>query len=174
MIKVKVESRRAERCLLSIAGAYPKQTRRALGRYGGIIRRRLVKSMKAAMGVPMSEIRNVLHPGIAGGKLANSKSLKLYRPSRYEVVVDWIEPLRSYASRWQSGGDVGFGTREVRHAMYRVLGGKGHRVAKLDPSARQPSRLVSLNERSIAAREAPRVILGIVKSILAKESAKNG
>ena len=165
-ILVDVEAMRATRTLLTLAAAFPKETRRALGRYGGLLRRRMVRGVKTSAGVPLSAIRNVLRTGKAGGATAESKTIKVARPSRFQIVVDWIEPLRPYASRWQTGGPVNFDRVEVRHYMHAILGKRGARDLPLDPAATQPERPVSAPVREEAAREAPRVILGMTRTIL--------
>ncbi len=166
MIRIKVDDAMARRHLLTLAGAFPRETRRALSRYGGLLRRRMAKGVKQKGGTEFSPIREALHPGNAGGPLSNSKTIKIAKPSRFSIVVDWLDELRPYAARWQSGGDVGFGNTETRHAIHKILGARGMRELVVDPGATQPARPVSDPIRRQAAEEAPRVILGMVKSIL--------
>ena len=168
MIQVRVEDLAARRRLATLARAYPRETRRALARYGGLIRRRMAKGVKAGGGEPLSELRNALHPGAAGGPLSNARSIKVAKPSRFAIVVDWVEPLRPYAARWQSGGDVGLGSSETRHAIHRILGARGARSVFVDPQGTQPGRPVSASVAAEVRREAPRVVLGMLKTILAK------
>ena len=159
----------ARRHLLTLAGAFPRETRRALSRYGGLLRRRMAKGVKQKGGTEFSPVREALHPGNAGGPLSNGKTIKIAKPSRFAILVDWVEPLRPYASRWQSGGDVGFGSTEVRRAIHLQLGSRGLRELPVDPAATQPERPVTAPVAAEARREAPRVILGMVKSILKKK-----
>ena len=169
MIKIKVDDAMARRHLLTMARAFPRETRRALSRYGGLLRRRMAKGVKQKGGVEFSLIREAIHPGKAGGPLSNGKSIKIAKPSRFAILVDWIEELRPYASRWQTGGSVGFQHKEVRRAIHARLGARGMRELPVDPGATQPDRPVSGPVRREAAAEAPRVILGMVKSILQKK-----
>lgn len=169
MIKMAIDDATAKRHLITLASAYPREMRRALARYGGVIRRRLVKETRAAGGEPMSAIRDALHPGKAGGALGNSKTIKIDKPDRFAISVDWIPALRGYASRWQSGGDVGMARPEVRHGMHRQLGRLGRRDIFVDPAATQPGRPISATIREQVRREAPRAVLGTLKSILAKK-----
>lgn len=170
-VTLKVNDEMARRYLLTLAGAFPRETRRGLARYGGLLRRRMAKGVKGRAGVDFSQIREVLHPGKAGGPLSAPRTVKIEKPSRFTIVVDWMEPLRPYASRWQSGGDVGFQTKTVRHAIHTKLGALGMRDIPVDPAATQPERPVTAPVAENASREAPRVILGIVKSILKKKGA---
>ena len=169
MIRIKVDDAMARRHLLTLAGAFPRETRRALSRYGGLLRRRMAKGVKQKGGTEFSPVREALHPGNAGGPLSNGKTIKIAKPSRFAILVDWVEPLRPYASRWQSGGDVGFGSTEVRRAIHLQLGSRGLRELPVDPAATQPERPVTAPVAAEARREAPRVILGMVKSILKKK-----
>ncbi len=169
MIGISTDGVVPKRLFTMLASAYPRETRRALARYGGVIRRRLVKETKAAGGEPMSSIRDALHPGKAGGALGNSKTIKIEKPQRFAITVDWIPALRGYASRWQSGGDVGMARREVRHGMHRALGKLGRRDLFVDPAATQPGRPISATIREQVRREAPRAVLGTLKSLLAKK-----
>lgn len=169
MIRIKVDDAMARRHLLTLAGAFPRETRRALSRYGGLLRRRMAKGVKQKGGTEFSPVREALHPGNAGGPLSNGKTIKIAKPSRFAILVDWVEPLRPYASRWQSGGDVGFGSTEVRRAIHLQLGSRGLRELPVDPAATQPERPVTAPVAAEACREAPRVILGMVKSILKKK-----
>lgn len=169
MIRIAVDDAMAKRHLITLAGAYPREMRQALARYGGVIRRRMAKETKAAGGVPMSAIRDALHAGKPGGMLGNSKTIKIDKPDRFAISVDWIPPLRRFASRWQSGGDVGMASSEVRHGMYLVLGKLGRRDIFVDPAATQSGRPISATIREQVRREAPRAILGTLKSLLAKK-----
>jgi len=169
MIKIKVDDAMARRHLLTMARAFPRETRRALSRYGGLIRRRMAKGVKQKGGVEFSQIREAIHPGKAGGPLSNGKSIKIAKPSRFAILVDWVEELRPYASRWQTGGSVGFQHKEVRRAIHLQLGSRGLRELPVDPAATQPERPVTAPVAAEARREAPRVILGMVKSILRKK-----
>ena len=169
MIGLAVDGVVPKRLLVTLAKSYPREMRRALARYGGVIRRRMAKETKDAGGVPMSEIRDALHPGKPGGALGNARTIKIAKPSRFAIVVDWIGPLRGYVSRWQSGGDVGMARAEVRHGMHRRLGKLGRRDLFVDPAATQPGRPVSATIREQVRREAPRAVLGTLKSILAKK-----
>ena len=127
------------------------------------------KGVKQKGGVDFSAIREAIHPGKAGGPLSNGKTIKIAKPSRFSILVDWIEELRPYASRWQTGGDVGFQRKEVRRAIHARLGSRGLRELPVDPAATQPERPVTAPVAAEARREAPRVILGMVKSILRKK-----
>ena len=169
MITIKVDDAMARRHLLTLAGAFPRETRRALSRYGGLLRRRMAKGVKQKGGVDFSAIREAIHPGKAGGPLSNGKTIQIAKPSRFSILVDWIEELRPYASRWQTGGDVGFQRKEVRRAIHVRLGSRGLRELPVDPAATQPERPVTAPVAAEARREAPRVILGMVKSILRKK-----
>ena len=169
MIRIKVDDAMARRHLLRLAYAFPRETRRALSRYGGLLRRRMAKGVKQKGGAEFSAIREAIHPGKAGGPLSNGKTIKIAKPSRFAILVDWIEPLRPYASRWQAGGDVGFGSTEVRRAIHLQLGARGMRELVVDPGATQPERPVTAPVADEARREAPRVILGMLKGILAKK-----
>ena len=169
MIKITVDDAMARRHLLTLASAYPRETRRALARYGGLIRRRMAKGVKQKGGAEFSAIREAIHPGKAGGPLSNGKSIKIEKPSRFAIRVDWIEPLRKYASRWQTGGDVGFGSKDVRRAIHVQLGSRGLRELEVNPAATQPERPVTAPVVAQARTEAPRVILGMLKGILAKK-----
>lgn len=169
MIRFEVNDEMARRHLLTLASMFPRETKRALSRYGGLLRRRLAKGVRSKAGIGLSAIRDALHPGAAGGPLSSAKSLKVEKHGPYAITVDWIEPLRPYASRWQSGGDVGFSSSAVRRAIHARLGARGMRELPVDPAATQPMRSVTAPVRAQAAAEAPRVILGMLKSILAKK-----
>lgn len=172
MITVRMDDISARRRLAAIAGACPRETRRALARYGGLLRRRMAKGVKGWAGAEPSELRNALHPGAAGGPLSSSRSIRIAKPSRFAIVVGWIDALAPYAARWQSGGSVGLDSTATRHALHRILGARGLRAVPVDPAGTQPPRPVVPPVSAEASREAPRVILGMVRSILRKGSAK--
>lgn len=172
MITVRIDDISARRRLAAIAGACPRETRRALARYGGLLRRRMAKVVKGWAGVEPSELRNALHPGAAGRPLSSSRSIRIAKPSRFAIVVGWIDALVPYAARWQSGGAVGLDDPQVRHALHRTLGARGMRELPVDPAGRQPERPVVPPVAAEASREAPRVILGMIRNILRKEGAK--
>lgn len=169
MISIKVDDAMARRHLLTLAAAYPRETRRALARYGGLIRRRMAKGVKQKAGVEFSPLREALHPGPAGGPLSNSRSIKIAKPERFAIVVDWIDPLRPFARRWQTGGDTGLRRKEVRHPLHAILGARGMRDIFVDPAETQPERAVSAPIRETARKEAPRMMLGMVRSLLARK-----
>lgn len=170
--EVKVDDAMARRHLLTLAGLFPREMGRALNRYGGLLRRQLAKRVKNKAGVEFSQIREALHPGKpSGGVLSNVHTIRFEKRSRFAIKVGWVEPLRPYTSRWQSGGDVGFQSKTVRHAIHLALAARGMRDLPVDPNATQPERPVIAPVSENASREAPRVILGIVKSILKKKGA---
>lgn len=170
MISIGVDSIAARRRLSAVATACPRETRKALSRYGGLLRKRMAKGVKSWAGASPSELRNALHPGAAGGPLSSSRSIKIAKPSRFAIVVGWIDALAPYAARWQDGGSVALGDPAVRHVLHRMLGARGMRHIFVDPAGTQPERPVVGPVRDDAAREAPRVILGMVKSILKEEN----
>ena len=64
---------------------------------------------------------------------------------------------------------MGFQRKEVRRAIHVRLGSRGLRELPVDPAATQPERPVTAPVAAEARAEAPRVILGMVKSILKKK-----
>lgn len=119
--------------------------RRAFGIQAGAVRREMLKAVaqdpgaKAAIAsVALSTISLLLHrrgsfhksgaitqTGIKrqqiGGALGSKLAIKIRRLGPFAANVDWIEPLRPYASRFMEGGNVGLANPRVRAAIHRAL-----------------------------------------------------
>jgi hypothetical protein len=172
MITASVDIDTARRQLKAISRAFPRESRRALSRYGGVLRRRIAKGVKGWAGVGPSELRNALHPRAPGGPLSSAGTIRILKPLRFTIVVGWIDALTKYAARWQDGAPAVLDKTEVRHALHRILGARGMRNIFVDPAGRQPERPVIPPIEDEASREAPRMVFGMVNTILDKELAK--
>lgn len=93
MIKIAIDDATAKRHLITLASAFPREADKALRRYGGLIRRRLIKEVRSGAGIPRAELTRLLHgEAVPGGILGWPKMIKNdFRRSDHTVVVNWID-----------------------------------------------------------------------------------
>jgi len=152
----------------------PRELRRAVSRAAGNVRRRMISTVRRHP-VPRAELSRALRTADGRSALTRSTAIKirwLQRPA-YGVNVDWIEPLRPYASRFMDGGPVGLQNPSVRRALHIALGFRGRRDVEVDPGAVQPRREVLGPVLSWAGHDFERNVRGALRRVFA-DAAKKG
>lgn len=150
----------------------PREMRRAMLLVGGAMRTRMFNAVRKNP-VAKSELRRALEGGSnkdQGGTLGKQKMIKmrwLKRGEGYGFNVDWIEPLRPYASRFMEGGAVGLANPRVRRALHLALAYARRRDVALDTGATQPKREVTEPVREWANREFERQVRGALRRCFA-------
>lgn len=174
-IQISLDDRNLNKCLVRLANAFPREAIRALRLRGGVIRRRALKAVSKAGGKPLSPVTRELHPGRkVGGRLQHKMSMRMNKPARFIIEVDWLVNLRPYGSIWQAGTDDNLADAAARHAIYRILGARGARelFPLIDPDAIQPPRPVFDELRVQEKKEAPRAVFAIMDKLIRKKIAE--
>ena len=126
----------------------------------------------------VAELPRALRDKPAGGPLSKSSAIKIRwlsaKDGGYGFNVDWIEPLRPYASRFMDGGPVGLANPRVRAAIHRALWYRGRTDEPVDPGAVQPAREVTEPVRKWAEGEFEHSVRGALKRVFAEAAAGKG
>ena len=171
--------------------------RRAFGIQAGAIRREMLKAVAqdpsaaaAIQSVALDEITRLLHrrgsfhkngaitkTGLKrqqiGGALGGKLAIKINRLGPFSANIDWIEPLRPYASRFMDGGPVGLANPRVRAAIHRALYYAGApRSTPVPAGAAQPPRPVTDPVAAWTNETFERYVRGTVARLIAESIEK--
>lgn len=176
-VQISLDDRELNKRLVRLANEFPREAIRALRLRGGVIRRRALKAVKNAGGEPLSPVTKELHPGRkVGGWLQHKMSMRMNKPARFIIEVDWLVNLRRYGSRWQTGTDDNLADSAARHAIYRILGARGAQelFPLISPDAVQPPRPVFDELRAQEKKDAPRAVFAIMAKLIREKLAGKG
>lgn len=181
----------------TLATYFKPVLKRAFAIQAGGVRNQMIKVMKqdpdaeaAISSIALDEITKLLHrrgsfhksgaitkTGIKrqkiGGVLAERKSIKITKLGPFSANIDWIEPLRPFASRFMAGGATTLANPRVRAAIHRALWYGGSRNVDVPAGATQPARPVTEPVATWANVNFERFIRGTVATLVA-DAIDNG
>lgn len=181
----------------ALATHFKPVLKRAFAIQAGGIRNQMIKVMKqdpdaeaAISSIALDEITKLLHrrgsfhksgaitkTGIKrqkiGGALAERKAIKITKLGPFSANIDWIEPLRPFASRFMSGGATTLANPRVRAAIHRALWYAGARNVDVPAGATQPARPVAEPVATWANVNFERLVRGTIASLVA-DAIENG
>ena len=176
-LRVDVNDLAANATFEEILAMAPQALRRAMSRVAGAMRTKMAKAVSKNP-VARAELTRALRDKPAGGPLSKSSAIKIRwlsaKDGGYGFNVDWIEPLRPYASRFMDGGPVGLANPRVRAAIHRALWYRGRTDEPVDPGAVQPAREVTEPVRKWAEGEFEHSVRGALKRVFAEAAAGKG
>lgn len=173
-LRVDVNDWAANATFDEILATAPQAMRRAMSRVAGTMRTKMAKAVSKNP-VARAELTRALRDKPTGGPLSKKSAIKIRwlsaKDGGYGFNVDWIEPLRPYASRFMDGGPVGLANPRVRAAIHRALWYRGRKDEPVDPGAVQPAREVTEPVRRWAEGEFEKSVRGALRKVFAEAAA---
>ena len=173
-LRVDVNDWAARASFEEILANAPQAMRRAMSRVAGTMRTKMAKAVSKNP-VARAELTRALRDKPTGGPLSKKSAIKIRwltaADGGYGFNVDWIEPLRPYASRFMDGGPVGLANPRVRAAIHRALWYRGRKDEPVDPGAVQPPREVTEPVRKWAEGEFERSVRGALRKVFEEAAA---
>ncbi len=178
--RVDLSMRRMRRYMRDIAIVYPRELSRSIMRVCGVIRRQMTAAVKgpgsSRVGslAPLSDLRKKLYGSKSGGKLRESRLIRISKRGRFAAVVDYVPGMRPYAARWQDGGGSSTDNKGVRRALHIQLSYLGIKGFRIDPSLQQPARPFVPVVRDKMAPDFHRQVLGNLTRIINSRANRGG
>ncbi len=170
--RVNLSTRAMRRYMQDVATVYPRELSRSIRRVGGVIRRQMTAAVKgpgsSRVGrlAPLSDLHSRLHENKSGGKLRESRAIRITRRGQFGAVIDYVPGLQAYAARWQDGGAASVSKKDVRRGIYMQLADKGVRGFKITPTTQQPARQYTGIIADKMAPDFQRQVLGNLNKII--------
>lgn len=173
-LRVDVNDWAARASFEEILANAPQAMRRAMSRVAGVMRTKMANAVRKNP-VARAALTKALRDRPNGGPLSKKSAIKITwltaASGGYGFNVDWIEPLRPYASRFMDGGPVGLANARVRAAIHRALWYRGRKEEPVDPGAVQPPREVTEPVRKWAEGEFERSVRGALRKVFAEAAS---